>query len=322
MAAASANIERPNSTHIARKKADKAFSLPFGMVDCIFENEGPEHTFSMLRPLLTPWQDMYSRVVDLIYRKGYKIRGFHTLKKTDIGQKIVFLYHDVHFRDIVPALALAGINRQRGISSTFNLLWEFTSLDSFCRPGYSLFRHLENENVEIALHTNPVSAWLNRKVFRGDDKAYMKWVHTTAVGDLHSLAKTPLFGAYSSQDIVDKSVDYFNETVSDMKTVFRSINVASHHGDVLARAISNHSPSVMPIFTGADFIMGDRLERLDIDGEIRSMARQYDLYHFNETKNKKQYLTNLEFALESEQTISMINHPVDMHQGSKRIQFL
>ena len=304
----------------------RPFELLQGLVDAM----GRDAALDALHGVLSPWHKRYDMLVRLIQAHGYEIRGFHHFAPGEVRPKTVFLHHDVHVRDLVPALALAIENRRRGISSTFFLNWDYNVIDVFYRDGYAFFRNVAGEHAQVGFHGSPVASWLCHEVFGGDETAYFDWIDTRALEETTRFvnASDPgvrFMGQYSEAGIAQGVEAWLRRSLDDMRAVFGEIEFMSHHGDNLSVRLAKDwgllDPERRRLFRTNDFMTPERLERVGLVHVLHLLRGSRIPRRYTETPNLGAYLQNLDAQLATGRTFGLLNHPWGLKEDDDRMVF-
>jgi hypothetical protein len=305
-------------------------SLPFGLMEGFAGELGPGGLKEALLKGLTPWHKRYDMLTRLVRAHGYEIKSFEHFSEDVVGEKILFLYHDVHVRDFIPALGLAVENERRGISSTFFLNWNFNVIDVFYQDAYKFFLHVRGPHAHVGFHGSPVSSWICHEVFGGDEPAYLAWIDTMGFDEVSRFINGEsdvLFGGYREEDIVSGTEEWLGETLAEFRGVFGEIDYMSHHGDNLSALISRHRAMLDPegrnIFSPQLFMDLERLEKFGLKAVAANLSRDKGglFPAFPEQLNRTQYLENLDELLQTGKTIRLLNHPWGLKEDDKRITY-
>lgn len=277
-------------------------------------------TLEALRPLFLPWVQYYHALIDVIHDQGYTIRPLESWTENGPKHKILYMYHDVHAWDILPALGLALANKDRDICTTFLLNIDQAHIDQSHESGYRIFGTLSDKHVRAGLHCNPFATWVRMDVFKGNEKAFMSWVKSNAAAeDLVSLLDDNqigcgIFGEMSRKTAREGTLRQLKNCFQKLQSFIPQAVSASHHGDILNslycatdfKNISNstfvHTPALL-----SNRIVNNYGIELSPTSIQKKNSKKIDI--FSEMPNKASYFENLHKALDSGQNMLLINHP-------------
>jgi len=273
-----------------------------------------------MRPLFLPWIQYYHALIDVIHDQGYTVRPMEDYLENGHKKKSVYMYHDVHAWDIIPALGMALANKDRGICTTFLLNIDQAHIDLSHEAGYRIFGTISGQNVRPGLHCNPFATWVRMDIFKGDEKAFMSWVRSEgSAEELKSLLTdepnpSGAFSKVTKKSAMDGTMDQLNKCFQKLRTFAPKASSASHHGDILNTLFPTtnfnnvldsdfaHTPSLL---RGKSMkICGIKISPTAVQ---ENHSGTIDIY--SEMPNKANYFENLHKALGLGQSMLLINHP-------------
>jgi len=95
------------------------------ILDILKEGRDPKVTFEKLRPLCSGWMPDYEGLLNLIESYGYSFRTYDKFDPGALKERVCYISHDVHYRDIPNAACMMDVEHQRGMPSTYYIYWDY-----------------------------------------------------------------------------------------------------------------------------------------------------------------------------------------------------
>lgn len=286
------------------------------------ESSDPFETLERFSPAFDGWIEKYHALIDVAEKSGYAVRPIEDYIENRLQPYTLYLYHDVHAWDIIPALGLAKANKERDVCSTFYLLYDYSTLDQAYAPGYRIFSHLVGPNVKVGLHASPFSSWLRLNIFGGDDEAFENWCESedakTVLRELLLDERPAFLGGISKEEAEERTMERLSASFYALKEVCPSTVTANHHGDpavVLMEGMKDTNRG----FTQPGNLLSNSISRnIGILASPRRILikNRGKTQIFNETKHKESYLEDLAKEMENGKPLLLINHPAAFSNDS------
>ena len=284
----------------------------------LFEKDGWS-ALERLRPLFAPWIARYHAVFDVIEASGFQVRPLSHVIDHGISEKSVYIYHDVHAWDILPALGMALANRDRGHCTTFCLNIDQAKIDIANEDGYRIFGTLAGDHVDLGLHCNPFASWIRMDIFNASEQAFRTWYESPdAARDIEDLLtgkssnRSP-FAGLSKKDAQEGSWTRLATNFDKLKSFYPQARIANHHGDIVNKLYQDKRMD----YAKDEFLFVTTMLRspqarevgiLTSPTAIRRKHKPVGLI-YGEIVNQSAYLENLKTTLDEGLTIQLINHP-------------
>lgn len=279
-----------------------------------------------LRPLFAPWIQYYHGLIDTIQDRGFTVRPLEHYIDNGISEKTVYMYHDVHAWDIIPALGMLLANKDRGICTTFCLNIDQAYVDIDHEAGYRIFGTLVGKNAELGLHCNPFASWVRMDLFGADEEAFMKWFKSDASSsDLKAFvddkkADSGIFKTFSRATAKKAVLERLNVNFAKLKSFHPEARAANHHGDIVNQLygklgiVQNKANS----FLFVTALLREKLaDSIGIEVSPTAIRRKHkpSATIYSEIQNKNTYYENLHEELGLGLTKQLINHPGAISNG-------
>ena len=279
---------------------------------------------SKLRPAFDDWIARYHALLDVIESNGYAVRPVEDYLVNGLQDRTIFVYHDVHAWDIVPALGMALANKERGVCTTFYLNVGHDPVDSEHAAGYRVLASLAGENVRVGLHASPFSSWLRQVVFKGDKAAFAAWIAgDSKVDDVRALlgeGHSALFDGVRVEDARAGTVAQLERNFGMLKQLAPTAISANHHGDevsLVVREVPKNLSGGHEFLAPVKFLTTSDASRIGVQvspGFVQKV-RPPDGKIYAERPNRKLYLENLHDLMQSGRQLQLINHPGSISNG-------
>lgn len=279
-----------------------------------------------LRPLFTPWIQNYHALIDVIEDRGFHIRPIDDYIDNGMQDKTVYIYHDVHAWDIIPALGMVLANKDRGICTTFCLNIDQAHVDIAHEAGYRIFGTLFGDNAKVGLHCNPFASWIRMDLFGKDEQKFMKWFDTGKAEDqLKALLagntkKSGIFKKHTRDTAEAATYERLNKNFQKLKSFCPEARVANHHGDIVNQLYKDirikHSQTDSFLFVSS-MLREERAEDLGVLTSPTAIRRQNKPIGliYGEIQNQSHYFENLHAELDEGVSRQLINHPGAISNG-------
>jgi len=306
------------------------------LLQVISEADDPFEALEILRPMFSPWIGCYHALLDVIQANGYRLAPFDEYLDHGLKPHTMYIYHDVHAWDIVPALGLALANKDRDISTTFYLTVAQAPLDVELEDGYRIFQKLVGNHVSVGLHASPFSTWLRMSIFQGDTEGFEAWLKSEqAPNELLTLLSghgTGRLSAFTRDSARAATIDILVDQFRKLKSIVPSIRSANHHGDPVTVLVRKLREGIVDANRFVDpILIVDEPEARDagIEGSPGKIERDNNPDGSNnylpETRpdgaiyceggNQRLYLENLNSWLASGAPSQLLNHPASISNG-------
>lgn len=276
----------------------------------------PLEVTEILAEGLAPWVTAYERTLSLYADAGYSIRGAGDFRPEDLGRRVAYLYHNITATDVLPALALTGVNMKRGVRSTVCLPWRTDHAEAAREPQHRLFRHLAGRHVEIGLWTPPLTSFLAFDLLGEDMDSYLADGRLDA--ELVRLAE-----GRSAFGFTENVPERLNQAIMRRQAeLLRSMHAAglaarilSHRGDQVGRAlwrvIGTHGSPLIEALLPSRFLTRDRAEALGCTHSLPDVSATYERHLEQVTQQARdgQYFATLRAALNRQCTQMIVNWP-------------
>ena len=291
-----------------------------GLLACFKSKKDGFKTLEAMRPIFAPWVQHYHALIDVIHDRGFTVRSMEDYYENGYKDKSVYMYHDVHAWDIMPALGMALANKDRGICTTFLLNIDQAQIDLSHEAGYRIFGTLTGKNVQPGLHANPFATWMRMDVFKGDEQAFMTWVSSkNAVDELLSLLdekRTPSgpFAQITKEDAKKATLKQLDQCFQKLKTFRPDANSSSHHGDVINKLYQSIDFKKISdcAFVHTPALLRNQMARdcgILVSPTSIQESRNFEIKIYSEGPNNSKYYENLHKVLDGKESALLINHP-------------
>ena len=279
-----------------------------------------------LRPMFAEWIQYYHGLIDVIEDRGYKIRSLDDYIDNGMQEKTVYIYHDVHAWDIIPALGMVLANKDRGICTTFCLNIDQAHVDIAHEAGYRIFGTLFGENAKLGLHCNPFASWIRMDLFGADEQKFMDWFNSGEAEDqikalLAGKAKASgIFKNYTRKTAETATYARLDKNFQKLKSFCPQARVANHHGDIVNQLYQDirikHSQTDSFLFVSS-MLREKRAEGLGVLTSPTAIRRQNKPVGliYGEIQNQSKYYENLHELLGHGISNQLINHPGAISNG-------
>lgn len=279
-----------------------------------------------LRPMFREWIQYYHGLIDVIEDRGYTIRPLDDYIDNGMQEKSIYIYHDVHAWDIIPALGMVLANKDRGICTTFCLNIDQAHVDIAHEAGYRIFGTLFGDNAKLGLHCNPFASWVRMDLFDADEQKFMDWFNSGKAEDQLKalLAGKPkesgIFENYNRKTAETATYERLNKNFKKLKSFCPQARVANHHGDIVNQLYKDirikHSQTDSFLFVSS-MLREKRAEKLGVQTSPTAIRRQNKPIGmiYGEIQNHDKYYENLHELLGHGVSHQLINHPGAISNG-------
>lgn len=133
-----------------------------------YENDHPDSIARKLRPLCADWSDSYRAFLHVFLNAGYTISSYRAFDAARLNEKVLYLRHDIHHRDISGGLCMMDIERGLGITSTWYIMWDYRQFEVDRRDDFLLLREFGGDDFQFGLHEAVIDEYYFRKLFDDD----------------------------------------------------------------------------------------------------------------------------------------------------------
>ena len=279
-----------------------------------------------LRPMFTEWIQYYHGLIDVIEDRGYQIRPLDDYIDNGMQEKTVYIYHDVHAWDIIPALGMVLANKDREICTTFCLNIDQANVDVAHEAGYRIFGTLFGENAKLGLHCNPFASWIRMDLFKKDEQKFMEWFNSgNAENHLKAFLaddteNSGIFKDYTRKAAENNTYARLDKNFQKLKSFCPQARVANHHGDIVNQLYKDirikHSQTDSFLFVSS-MLREKRAEDLGVLTSPTAVRRQNKPVGliYGEIQNQSKYYENLHELLGHGVSHQLINHPGAISNG-------
>jgi 2-polyprenyl-3-methyl-5-hydroxy-6-metoxy-1,4-benzoquinol methylase len=120
-------------------------------------------------------EENFAQFIERLQRRGYSIHALDHLSPA-FDQRRAYLRHDVAPSDLDAAVRLAALHERLGISGTFHIAWDVIESDARLKDVALRLRDFDPQYVRVGLQCDPISGWLARTRFGGDESRLNEFV--------------------------------------------------------------------------------------------------------------------------------------------------
>ena len=181
------------------------------------------------RPYFAAWADDYIWLLAYIQALGYEFASLddqEALKRANKA-KLVFLRHDIHLRDVVPAIGVIDVNETFRVPSVSYVHWQYGEIERRSDRKFLYLKKLASTRTHFGLHPSPLPTLIMKD--HGSWASYLKWLHSGGVEALQGRIE-------SGGDLIVKE-DFrralrrqFDESAQSFEAAFGPFRTISLHG--------------------------------------------------------------------------------------------
>lgn len=321
--------------HMRKAAAKTEIAYPRqDVLDIVRQDSTPARVSSQLRTRYQPWMDSYRLVLDRLLHAGYVIKPMDQFDAEKLGEKIVYMRHDVHARDISGAACMMDLENELGVGATYFLLWEYSDLEKAQRQNFLALKKLAGPNHRFGLHHSLVEEYIYSAYFQGQGP-------NLTMKELKEFSNAPLFEeiwntklrftdpdwpktvCYADPDKIEsaalrKMVEFthgrLREHLTGMRHHFGEVTTIAAHGGALGDLANAQRKSWSRAESEnlcSEYLFSKRfLSEQGILFEAYQLPRQYDLPALSDNDGRWDLLEKqLDNALKRGKAFSILIHP-------------
>ncbi len=305
------------------------------------EETDPDIIAAKIRPLYKRWGMDYELLLRELISKGYRLVPYEDFDPAHIKEKVVYLRHDIHYRDIIGAAGMMDIEHRLGARASYFIQWDYSDYEQARRDDFVLLKKLSRGEHRFGLHSSFTDEYYNWSVLKDASSADKRkfWKEFPESEQFKALAdasvlvpdsqwgKLDVFPApdkIESKDLRDLVIwcrERARTQLASMRETFGEITTLASHGGGLgwaARVAYNKDPKNDWRHLGPAWRFLDRkfMKELGLKWEPYQITRQFSLYSV--TDNSGIWATfrkQVDAALAKGEGMGILIHPAQWERN-------